>query len=308
MGSMAERRRSSRLMTPKTPRFWPEMKTWILRVVAAVSLVDIGPLDRTAGERLGAVKDVPQGVTVVGVIGQCLGVQHEQTAGGPVVVGDDGSLHSELVRCAGLALADALHLRSMEGIKLPAALALLLRADLGGSAQREGERLLQGWLAFDLAANVPDDAAEPAAQDAQLPLMPPELFGMGVAARHHRGGLGHARIGLPQPDAVPGRQAVEPLDGRMQQLGIGRKGDGLRLHRGVDRDPLEVLATQRAGPVRHPQALGQQQLQFVAEPLAPMAQVRALVREGVLEKLFTVKNWKYGSWTQRSHTPSSDSP
>ena len=25
--SMAERRRSSRLMTPKTPRFWPEMKT-----------------------------------------------------------------------------------------------------------------------------------------------------------------------------------------------------------------------------------------------------------------------------------------
>ena len=38
--------------------------------------------------------------------------------------------------------------------------------------------------------------------------------------------------------------------------------------------------------MRHPQALGQQQLQLVAEPLAPMAQVRALVREGVLEKLF----------------------
>src|SRR5271168_3606426 len=36
----------------------------------------------------------------------------------------------------------------------------------------------------------------------------------------------------------------------------------------------------------HSQALGQQQLQLVAEPLAPMAQVRALVREGVLEKLF----------------------
>jgi hypothetical protein len=27
MGSMAERRRNSRLMTPKTPRFWLEMKT-----------------------------------------------------------------------------------------------------------------------------------------------------------------------------------------------------------------------------------------------------------------------------------------
>jgi len=39
--------------------------------------------------------------------------------------------------------------------------------------------------------------------------------------------------------------------------------------------------------VRHPQALNQQQLQLVTEPLAPMAQVRAFVREGVLEKLFT---------------------
>lgn len=63
-----------------------------------------------------------------------------------------------------------------------------------------------------------------------------------VAAGHHRGGLGHTRIGLPQPDVVPGRQAVEPLDGRMQQLGIDRKADGVRLHRGVDRDPLEALA------------------------------------------------------------------
>jgi hypothetical protein len=130
----------------------------------------------------------------------------------------------------------------MEGIKLPAALALLLRADLRGPAKREGECLLQCRLALDLAADVADDAAEPAAQNAQLPLMPAELFGMGVAARHHRGGLGHTRIGLPQPDGVPSRQAVEPLDSRMKQLGIGRKGDGLRLHRGVHGDALEVLA------------------------------------------------------------------
>src|SRR5215471_18913283 len=71
----------------------------------------------------------------------------------------------------------------------------------------------------------------------------------------------------------------------MQQLGIGRKGDGLRLNRGVDRDALEVLTAQRAGFVGHPQALGQQELQLVAEPLAPMAQVASLVREVMLEKL-----------------------
>jgi hypothetical protein len=46
-----------------------EDATGILCVVAAVSLVDIGPLDRAAGECLGAVDDVPQGVTVVRVIG-----------------------------------------------------------------------------------------------------------------------------------------------------------------------------------------------------------------------------------------------
>ena len=46
----------------------------------------------------------------------------------------------------------------------------------------------------------------------------------------------------PQPDPVLLRQAVEPLDGRMQQLGVGRKGDGLRLYRSIHRDPLEVLA------------------------------------------------------------------
>jgi hypothetical protein len=107
---------------------------------------------------------------------------------------------------------------------------------------------------------------------------------------------------LPQLDAVPARQTVEPLDRRMQQLGVGREGDGLWLYRGVDRDPLEVAAAQGAGAVRHLQALGQQQLQLLAEPLAPVAQVRALVREGVLEELLA------GEVLERSHTPSSDSP
>ena len=63
MGSIAERRRSSRLVVPKTPRFWPTMNTrrGVLRVLAAVSPVDIGALDRAACECLGSVDDVPQG-------------------------------------------------------------------------------------------------------------------------------------------------------------------------------------------------------------------------------------------------------
>ena len=42
-------------------------------------------------------------------------------------------------------------------------------------------------------SDVADDPAQPAAQNAQLPLMPLELFGVGVTACHHRGGLGRAR-------------------------------------------------------------------------------------------------------------------
>src|ERR1700686_2171681 len=75
---------------------------------------------------LGLVDDVPQGVTVVWVAGQRLGVQHELTARRTSVGGDDRDLDAELVRRAGLALANTLGLGGMEGIELPAALALLL--------------------------------------------------------------------------------------------------------------------------------------------------------------------------------------
>jgi len=103
-----------------------------------------------------------------------------------------------------------------------------------------------------------------------------ELLGVGIASRHRRRAFGDAEIGLPQPHPVLVGQAVEAFDRRMQQLGVGREADVLGLHRGVDRDPLKVLAAQCPALVRHPQALRQQQLQPVAEPLPPMAQVEAL--------------------------------
>ena len=72
---------------------------------------------------------------------------------------------------------------------------------------------------------------------------------------------------------------------RMQQLGVSRERDRLGLYSGVHRDPFDVAGAQCAGRVRHAQALSQEELELVAEPLSPMAQVRALVRECVLEKL-----------------------
>jgi hypothetical protein len=74
-----------------------------------------------------------QGVAVVGVAGQRPSVQHELATRCAAVCGDDRDLHPELVRRAGITFADAFDLRGVEGIQLPAALALLLRADLIGA-------------------------------------------------------------------------------------------------------------------------------------------------------------------------------
>jgi transposase-like protein len=58
------------------------------------------------------------------------------------------------------------------------------------------------------------------------------------------------------------------------------------LHRGIDRDPRQITGSERAARVRDPKAFRQQQLQLVAEPLAPVGQIRALVRKLMLEELF----------------------
>ena len=115
-------------------------------------------------------------------------------------------------------------------------------------------------------------------------MMAVELFGVGITPRHHRRPLGEAGVGLPQSHAVAAGQSVEPLDRGVEQLGVGREGDVLGLHRGVDRDPRHVLGPQRAACVGHPQALGQQQIELAAQALPPVAEVGALVREAVLEE------------------------
>ena len=112
-------------------------------------------------------------------------MQHKLTARCAAVGGDDRDLDAELVGRAGLALADALGLRGMEGIQLPAALALLLGADLGGSCQRQRKNHLEVLLTGNLAADVTDQPAKPAAQDPQLAAVAVELLGVGVSAGHH---------------------------------------------------------------------------------------------------------------------------
>jgi hypothetical protein len=80
----------------------------------------------------------------------------------------------------------------MEGIKLPTALVLLLRANLSGACQRPLKHSFKRRLAADLAADLANEAAEPCAQEAQWPLVALELFGMGIATPRHGGTFGSA--------------------------------------------------------------------------------------------------------------------
>jgi hypothetical protein len=104
--------------------------------------------------------------------------------------------------------ADTLDLRGVEGIELPVPLALPLRADLGGPRQRALERRRNVLPPHKLAADIAEQATQAGAQEAQLAMVAVELFGVGVAAGHHRRPLGEAEIGLPQPHAVAGTELV----------------------------------------------------------------------------------------------------
>lgn len=149
--------------------------------------------------------------------------------------------------------------------------------------------------------------AQPAAQNAQLPLMPLELLGMGVAPRHHCRGLGNAEIGLPQPDRVLPRQSVEPLDGRAQQLGIGREGDGLRLH------GVSTVTRLRSWPRNAPASCATRKLSAsngsscrraaCANGSGPSARAGTRAER----TLSPVKYWKYGSWMLPDSIQSSSS-
>ena len=74
---------------------------------------------------------------------------------------------------------------------------------------------------------------------------------MSVAANHDGGALGHPQIALPQRHALALGKRHQLDDRPVNEPRIRRVGDGLRLHRGVDHHPLEILGLERAGLVRH---------------------------------------------------------
>ncbi len=81
-------------------------------------------------------------------------------------------------------------------------------------------------------------------------------------------------------------QFAELADRGLQELGVGREGNVLGLHRGVHRDAGQVALLQGAGVVGDAQAFGQENVQPIADAFAPMTHAGALMGQLVLEKLF----------------------
>ena len=94
------------------------------RIVADIALVHVDPLDLPAGQGLGFFQHLRQGVAIIWVSRQGLGVQDELAALAAFIGRGQRDLDAELIGLVRLALGDAFGLRGMPGIQLPAALAL----------------------------------------------------------------------------------------------------------------------------------------------------------------------------------------
>src|SRR3712207_4766509 len=157
---------------------------------------------------------------------------HELPASAAVKRGCDRDFDPELVGPVRLALADALHLRGMQGVDLAAPLSLPLILDAPGQRQGMSEDALQALAARDLARDVPDHPPQDGAQAPQGFVGSLELFGMGIALVLNEGALAHSGIRLAWAPLMLLREPHQTLSGPVHELGVGREGDGLLLDRG----------------------------------------------------------------------------
>ena len=123
-------------------------------VVASITLVEVDAAGLDAGELLHLGNDGAECMAVVRVAVQRLGMEHELAALGFGHRGCDADLAAELVRRPRFTLSDALDLRRVPTVELPAALALLLAADLLGARQRDRKGPTQLGVVLRLAPDV----------------------------------------------------------------------------------------------------------------------------------------------------------
>jgi hypothetical protein len=98
--------------------------------------------------------------------------------------------------------------------------------------------------------------------------------------------VGHARASATSLCRHVSRRSdtSSPIQCSVIALGVGREGDVLGCTVASTVTRARFPGVQRSAVVCHAQTLGQQQLELVAQALAPVAKIGALVREAVLEE------------------------
>ena len=260
------------------------------RVVAAVAGIGEDAFERGAGELFDLGNHGLKRMAIVRPPRQGLGVDGELPALATVQRCRDGNLDAELIGFVGLALADAFHLGRVQGVNLGQEVALLLRHHPLAQPQRAPEHILQRRIAFGLALNVADGAAKESLEFPKLAARPLELLGVSIALVLDQGALAEAHITLTEIDPGPLRLFDQTLARLVDQLGVGREGDVLLRHRGVDHGAGEVGGLRGPGLHRHRQALLQQRGQaLLAHPLTPAGHRRTVQRQLVTKEFGAAK-------------------
>ena len=132
--------------------------------MTTIPLINIDPLDLATGECLGFLEHFFQRMAIIRTAGQGLGMEDEPTALA-TFVGGERDLDAELVGLCRFAFADALGIRCVPGINLPAALAVFLAGDLPGLDQRHKKGCFVFIIAVDLALDITNETAQPGTQE-----------------------------------------------------------------------------------------------------------------------------------------------
>src|SRR6476660_7148178 len=132
-------------------------------VVATIALVAVDAARCDTCELFEVGDDGTERVAVIGIAVQGLGMQHELPAFGRGGRRGNRDFATKLVRCPGLAFADALHLGGVHRVDLGTALTLRWMAKSVGDIEQRKNAILKRRVVIDFESAVSDDWAKPGA-------------------------------------------------------------------------------------------------------------------------------------------------